>query len=75
MCQALTTTQLCAAGPQELELEQKQFCLHKADEKIDSLTLELEQSAWTQADQYSKLTRQLEYTRRVGSSVACEVPI
>ena len=74
MCQALTRTQLCAAGPQELMLEQTQM-RHNANENIDYLTLELEQSARTQADQYSKLTRQLEYTTRVGSSLACEVPI
>ncbi|KAL3131730.1 hypothetical protein ABBQ38_007450 [Trebouxia sp. C0009 RCD-2024] len=58
------TLQPFAAGLPELQLEEMQACLHQANLKIDDLTVELERSARTQADQYSKLTLQLEYTTR-----------
>ncbi|KAL3131738.1 hypothetical protein ABBQ38_007457 [Trebouxia sp. C0009 RCD-2024] len=64
LCTDLKGTEPFAAGLQELQLEQTQLCLHEANMQIEDLTLELERSARTQAEQYSKLTRQLEYTTR-----------
>lgn len=73
LCTDLKGTEPFAAGLQELQLEQTQLCLHEANMQIEDLTLELERSARTQAEQYSKLTRQLEYTTRVYSSQNCLV--
>ena len=62
---ALVFVRQSDAGLQELELEQTQLCLHEANLHVNDLTLELERSARTQAEQYSKLTLQLEYTAQV----------
>lgn len=65
MCTELTTIEPLAAGLQELQLKQTQIWLHEANMQIEDLTLELERSARSQAEQYSKLMRQLEYKERV----------
>ncbi|KAL3163187.1 hypothetical protein ABBQ32_009591 [Trebouxia sp. C0010 RCD-2024] len=64
LCTELTTIEPLAAGLQELQLKQTQIWLHEANMQIEDLTLELERSARSQAEQYSKLMRQLEYKER-----------
>ena len=71
LCKDMVTTQPIAAGLQELELEQTHLCLHEASSTVDYLSLELERSARTQAEQYSKLRLELEYKTRVCSSKNC----